>query len=165
MNPCTVPKPKREEKRNPRGRNTESERIREQEGSAASQEETPASHPGPTAEAKPEPDQKAETGEAEHDRRSGPQKPGDPSPITETDRGKSNKADAQARTNQTGNRPASQKRAKRHRSTNAPEGATQAGEAPEGAERPTRKPRSGRQLRRLRPRLSSEKQGGQAPLG
>ena len=64
-----------------------------------------------------------------------------------------------------GNRPAAKKRAKRHRSTNAPEGATQAGEAPEGAERPTRKPRSGRQLRRLRPRLSSEKQGGQAPLG
>ena len=90
--PLHGPTPKREKKQNPRGRTTESERYGGQREDAAFQEEPPAGHSGPCTKTKPKPDQGAGVRGAGHDRRSGPQKPGSPSPITETDRKKSRKA-------------------------------------------------------------------------
>ena len=80
------------------GKDTESETTRGQEGSAAPQEETPASHHKPTAKAEGEPERTAGAKATGHDRRSGSQNPGHPSPTTETNRNKSNKGEARART-------------------------------------------------------------------
>ena len=90
--PLHCPTPKRDKKPNPRGRTTESEKNGGQREDAAFQEEPPAGHAGPGTKTKPKPDQRASARAANHDRRSGPQKPGSPSPITETDRNKSRKA-------------------------------------------------------------------------
>ena len=93
------------------GRNTESETTRGQEGSAAPQEETPASHHKPTAKAEGEPEQTAGARETGHDRRSGSQNPGNPSLTTETNRNKDNKGEAPALANgrSKGNRARPQK--------------------------------------------------------
>ena len=90
--PLHGPTPKREKKQNPRGRITESERSGGQREDAASQGGPPAGHSGPGTKTKPTPDQRASARAANHDRRSGPQQTGNPSPNTETDRKKRRKA-------------------------------------------------------------------------
>ena len=104
MNPCTA-QHKLGGRTKLEGKDTESEKSGGQAKSAASQEETPRSHPGPTAEAKPEDKQRAGAREAEHDRRSGPQKPDNPRAATETSRNKNKRGEAQARASPTADRP------------------------------------------------------------